>query len=66
MFRIGAVDCKDFSSLCSKENVQSFPLVRVYPPFPAPTADYEEDVLDNEKIKKLASRFVGSRVVEIS
>lgn len=66
MFRIGAVDCNQFESICTKEKVTQFPLLRVYPAFPAPTQDYEEATLDTEKLKKLASRFVGSRVVEIT
>lgn len=40
--------------------------MRVYPAFPAPTQDYEEPTLDTDKLKKLASRFVSSRVVEVT
>ena len=36
MLRIGAVDCEDFSSICSKEGITEFPTYRVYPPFPVP------------------------------
>jgi hypothetical protein len=66
MFRILSLDCEENSSLCSKENVQKFPLFRVYPAYPAPTQDYEEETIDFDKIKKLASRFVSSRVVEVN
>lgn len=66
MFRIGSVDCNQHASLCSKEKVTQFPLLRVYPAFPAPTQDYEEPTLDVEKLKKLAGRFITSRVVEIN
>lgn len=66
MFRVGALDCKEFAALCAKEKITTFPHIRVYPPFPVPTADYEEETLDNDKIKKLASRFVTSKVVEIT
>lgn len=66
MFRITAIDCEQYSSLCTKEGVTKFPTFRVYPAFPAPTQDYEEDTVDFDKIKKLASRFIGSRVVEVT
>jgi hypothetical protein len=58
MFRIIALDCEDFSSICSKEGVTKFLTFRVYPAFPAPTQDYEEDRVDFEKIKKLAPELL--------
>ena len=66
MFRVDAVDCEEYPKICAKEKVTKFPLFRIYPPFPAPTVDYEEETYSTEKLKKLASRFVSSRVVEIS
>ena len=66
MFRIGAIDCKEFEAICKKEKVTKYPTIRVYPQFPAPTQDYEEETLSIDKVKKLASRFVTSRVIEIS
>lgn len=66
MFRITALDCEEFGSLCTKEGVTKFPTIRVYPAFPAPTQDYEDDTIDFEKVKKLAARFVGNRVVEVN
>jgi hypothetical protein len=66
LFRVDALSCDEFPIICAKEKVTKFPTFRVYPPFPAPTVDYEEDVYSAEKIKKLASRFVTSRVVEIT
>lgn len=66
MFRIGSVDCNEFSALCKKEKIDKFPTLRVYPAFPAPTQDYEEPTLDTEKLKKLASRFISSRAIEIT
>lgn len=67
MFRILALDCNEFESLCSKENVRDkFPLFRVYPSYPAPTEDYEEDTIDFDKIKKMAGKWIGSRVVEVN
>lgn len=66
LFRIGALDCASFESICKKEKIDKFPTLRVYPSFPAPFQDYEEPSLDTDKLKKLASRFVSSRVVEIT
>jgi len=66
MYRVGSVDCNAFSQICQKEKITNFPHIRVYPPFPAPAQDYEEEALDTDKIKKLANRFVTSRVVEIT
>lgn len=37
MFRMDAIDCNEYESLCNKEKVNKYPLFRVYPPFPAPT-----------------------------
>ncbi len=66
MFRITALDCQEYSSLCTKEGVTRFPTFRVYPAFPAPAEDYQEDVVDFEKVKKMAAKFISSRVVEIT
>jgi len=41
IFRIGSVDCSDFTKMCEKEKVTSFPSVRLYPPFPVPTSDMD-------------------------
>jgi hypothetical protein len=66
MYRAGAVSCDDFPKICDKEKVTKYPTLRVYPPYPAPTADYEESTFDLDKLKKLAARFVTSRVIEIT
>jgi thioredoxin-like negative regulator of GroEL len=67
MFRITALDCEQFSSVCTKEGVTKFPTFRVYPAFPAPAQDYEEEgAVDFEKVKKLAAKFVGNRVVDVN
>lgn len=66
MFRITAIDCEEFASVCAKEQVNKFPLFRIYPAFPAPTQDYEEEQIDFAKLKTQAARFVGSRVIEVT
>jgi hypothetical protein len=66
MFRMNALDCREFESLCTKEKVAKYPTFRIYPAYPAPTQDYEEDSIDFEKLKKLALKFVTSRVIELT
>lgn len=39
IFKIGAVDCDSQAKICEKEKITSFPTVRIYPQFPAPTID---------------------------
>jgi len=66
MFRMGSVDCEEYETICAKEKVAQYPLLRVYPAFPAPTQDYEEEALDTDKLKKLAGKFLSSRAVELT
>ena len=66
MFRMLGIDCDENAVVCQKEKIEKYPTFRVYPAYPAPTQDYEEDTIDFEKIKKLALRFVQSRVIDIS
>ena len=66
MFRMDALDCQEYGSLCTKEKVEKFPTFRIYPAFPAPTQDYEEETIDFEKLKKQALKFVTSRVIDIT
>lgn len=42
LLRIGAIDCEEFSKICTKEKITKFPSYRVFPPYPVPTIDYEE------------------------
>jgi hypothetical protein len=67
IFRIGAVDCKDFESMCTKEGLTEFPTVRLYPPFPAPTQDLQiGDKFDVQKLKKMAGKHYTDRSIEIT
>ena len=31
-FRVASVDCVKYESLCSRNNVHSYPTIRLYPP----------------------------------
>ena len=66
MLRMGAVDCDEVPDVCKKENIDKYPTWRVYPPFPVPTQDYEEPTFDFDKLKKMAGKFITSRVIEIT
>ena len=67
IFRIGAVDCDDHPNICKKENVESFPTFKIYPPFPAPVFDLEaSDNFDSKIAKMAAGRFITNRAIEIT
>ena len=67
IFRIGAVDCDEQASICTKEKVESFPTFKVYPPFPAPAFDVPVgETLDAKVLRGKAGRFINDRSIEIS
>jgi hypothetical protein len=67
IFRIGAMDCDEFGAICDKEKVASFPTVRVYPPFPAPTSDLDlSNNFDAKKLKSAAGRFIEDKAIEVT
>lgn len=68
MFRIGSVECNEWSNICSKEGITQYPSYKVYPPHPIPAMDYTEpeNAVDTDRLKKMAYKFIGSRVIEIT
>ena len=68
MFRIGAVECNEFKSVCEKEGITEFPTYKIYPPTPAPAFTYDgtDKELDTDKLKKMVYRYVGNRVIDIT
>lgn len=68
MFRIGSVNCEDFAEICKKEGIDAFPTYKVYPPTPIPVQEYKEAAseLDTDKLKKMAYKWVGDRIVDIT
>lgn len=68
MLRIGAVNCEEWANICQKEGVTEYPTYRVYPPFPVPHQDYPtgETELDTDKLKKMAFKHIGNRVIDIT
>ena len=66
MIRVGALDCDEFWKICDAEKVTAFPTYRVYPPFPAPTQDFQGDALDGQKLKQMATKWIGNKAIEIN
>lgn len=65
IFRIAACDCDESERICKKENVNKYPTIRVYPPYPVPSIDLESG-LDVQEIIKLASKYIHNNVIEIN
>ena len=70
MFRIGSVDCQEFTKICDKEGVTGeLPAYKVYPPTPIPAFFFENDKsksIDTDTLKKSAYKFIGNRVIDIN
>ena len=68
MFRIGSVECNEFNKICEEQGITDFPTYRVYPPFPVPHADLQsgDSELDTDKLKKMAFKHIGNRVIDVS
>ena len=67
MFRIGAIDCSEFKSICEKEEITTYPGYKVYPPTPIPAFEVkQEGELETDTLKKAAYRFIGNRVIDIN
>ena len=41
LFKVAAINCKEFQDICEKQEVREFPSFKVYPPLPAPVFIYE-------------------------
>ena len=59
IFRIGAVSCVNEDAICSKEKIDKYPTIRIYPQFPAPIFDLDTsgDQFDSKKLKMQAGKF---------
>ena len=62
------MDCGEQAAICSKEKVEKFPTIRIYPTFPAPTFDLDlsGDNFDVKKLKASAGRFYADKSIEIT
>lgn len=68
IFRIGSVDCQDQGPICTKEKIEKFPTIKIYPTFPAPAFDLDlsGDSFDVKKLKMQAGRFYSDKSIEIT
>lgn len=68
IFRIGSVNCSQYQKICDKEGVKDTPVVRLYPPFPAPTQDLamKDNKFEAMDLKKRAAKFISDKSIEIS
>ena len=67
IFRIGAIDCKEWAAICQKEKVTEFPTVRMYPPFPMPTQDIDlSQPLEGKTLRNKAGKFIQDRSIDIT
>jgi hypothetical protein len=65
MFKVGAMNCKEFREICEKQEIREFPTFKVYPPLPAPTMNYEGKV-EATALVSYMGRFVDNNTVEVN
>lgn len=41
LFKVTAMNCKEFQDICEKQEVREYPTFKIYPPLPAPIFVYE-------------------------
>ena len=41
LFKVGALNCKEFKDICEKYDVNELPVFKIFPPLPAPIFIYE-------------------------
>lgn len=64
MFKIAAIDCKQFRELCEKQDVREYPQIKIYPPLPAPVFPFEGEINSKNIITSLG-RFVDNKTQEV-
>lgn len=65
MFKIAAINCKEYRDLCEKQEVKEFPSFMIYPPLPAPIMKYEGKISVNHIVSYLG-KFVGNKSIELT
>ena len=53
LFKVTALNCKEFTDICEKQEIREFPTFKIYPPLPAPAFNYEV----NSSFKKFTNFF---------
>lgn len=65
MFKVAAVNCKNFADICEKHDIREFPTVKVYPPLPAPIMTYEGKI-ETPALVSYMGKFIGNKVQELN
>lgn len=63
MFKIVAVDCKEYKDICEKQEIKEFPTLSIYPPLPAPVMPYEGKV-DSASLVSYLGKFISANKVQ--
>lgn len=66
MFKIVAVDCREFKDICEKQDIKEFPTLSIYPPLPAPVMPYEGKVEVQALVSYLGRFIANNKVTEIN
>ncbi len=65
MFKVGAINCRDFKDICEKQDVKEFPTVKVYPPLPSPVWVYEGKI-ETAAMVSYMGRFMDNKAKELN
>jgi len=65
ILQFGGIDCNLHANVCNAEKIQNFPTVRVYPPMPIPSFNWEGE-LNGKQITGAASKYVSSLVQDVT
>ena len=65
MFKVAAINCKEYRAICEKQDVKEFPTVKVYPQLPSPVWTYEGK-LETLAMVSYMGKFIGNKVKELN
>jgi hypothetical protein len=65
MFKIAAMNCKDFKDICEKQDIREYPTFMMYPPLPAPIMKYEGK-FEIPAIVSYLGKFISNKVQELN
>jgi hypothetical protein len=65
MFKVAAINCKEFKDICEKQEVKEFPTLKVYPPLPSPVWVYEGKI-ETPALVSYMGKFLGNKVQELN
>lgn len=65
MFKVTAMDCKEFKDLCEKQDIREYPTFMIYPSLPAPIMAYEGKIEASAMVSYLG-KFMGNKALELN